>query len=90
MQAIELIGHFAAICTTASFLPQAIKVMRTKDTESLSLSMYVLFTLGIIGWLTYGFLIHNMPLIIANHVTLVLASIILFMKVRDTLKARKQ
>ncbi len=78
----EYIGFFAAALTTASFLPQAVLVLRTRNTESISLLMYVMFTIGIAGWLTYGVLLSDLPMILANGITLVLASLILTLKVR--------
>jgi MtN3 and saliva related transmembrane protein len=77
-----IIGLVAAICTTFSFLPQAIKVIRTKHTKDLSLVMYSVFTLGVFLWLVYGVLIKDAPLIIANIITLLLAGTILIMKIR--------
>ena len=84
---IDLIGMFAALLTTISFLPQAILVMRTGKTEGISLAMYALFTTGVAGWLVYGVLISSTPVIIANAVTLALAAIILIMKVRSVVPA---
>ena len=57
----ELIGLLAAILTTASFLPQAILVVRTRNTEGISLAMYILFTIGVAGWFAYGLLIESLP-----------------------------
>jgi len=82
MDYVETIGIVAAILTTASFLPQAIKVIKTKETKDLSLSMYSMFFLGVVLWLTYGILIMNIPVIIANAVTFVLSGIILMMKIK--------
>ncbi|PPD13725.1 MAG: hypothetical protein CTY25_10665 [Methylobacterium sp.] len=79
---IELIGAIAATITTLCWVPQAIKVIRTRDTRSLSLIMYVMLTLGIGLWLVYGLLIMSWPLIGANAVTFVLVLIILGMKIR--------
>jgi MtN3 and saliva related transmembrane protein len=76
----EMIGYLAATLTTASFLPQAILTIRTKDTESLSLSMYSLFTLGVFCWLVYGVYISDKAIIFANAITLVLATSILFLR----------
>jgi len=81
----EMIGYLAATLTTASFLPQAILTIRTKDTESLSLSMYSLFTLGVFLWLIYGFYISDKALIFANPITLVLAASILSFKIYNVL-----
>jgi len=79
---VETLGIVAAILTTASFLPQAIKVIKTKETKDLSLSMYSMFFIGVVLWLTYGILIQNIPVIIANAVTFVLSGIILMMKIK--------
>ena len=81
----EMIGYLAATLTTASFLPQAILTIKTKDTESLSLSMYSMFTLGVFCWLIYGFYISNKVIIFANAITLVLAASILSFKIYNVL-----
>ena len=82
MEYIEIIGTAAASLTTLSFLPQAIKVIRTKHTKDLSLPMYTLFTLGVALWLTYGILINNFPIILANGITVILAALILLYKIK--------
>jgi MtN3 and saliva related transmembrane protein len=82
MDKITIIGLIAASMTTISFVPQAIQVIRTKDTKGLSLTMYILFTCGIILWLTYGLLIWDIPIILCNTITLVLAFTILGMKIK--------
>ncbi|WP_262967340.1 SemiSWEET transporter [Methylobacter psychrophilus] len=81
----EIIGYVAATLTTASFLPQAILTIKTKDTASLSLSMYSLFTLGVFFWLIYGVYISDEAIIFANAITLVLAASILFFKIYNVL-----
>ena len=85
---VELIGYLGAFMTTAAFFPQTWQVIRTRDTRSLSLAMYVLFTLGICFWLVYGVLIESFPVTIANAITLVLSSIILYMKMKETKTAQ--
>jgi len=80
---VEVIGIIAAIFTTSSFLPQAIKVVRTKDTHSISLVMYVLFIMGVFMWLIYGAMIGSRPIVVANVITISLASIILFYKIKE-------
>jgi MtN3 and saliva related transmembrane protein len=85
---LDLLGYFAAFCTTMSFLPQAILTIRTKDTESLSLGMYSLFTFGVILWLIYGFYKHDYALICGNAVTLILAATILAFKIKDLLSTK--
>jgi MtN3 and saliva related transmembrane protein len=76
-----IIGYAAAFLTTVSFVPQAIKTMRSRNTSGISLSMYVLFTFGVILWLVYGISTGQWPIIIANAITVVLATIILGFKI---------
>ncbi|MEM9937480.1 MAG: SemiSWEET transporter [Pseudomonadota bacterium] len=85
----DVIGLIAAILTTASFVPQAIMVVRTRDTAGISLVMYIMFTIGVAGWTSYGLMIGSVPVIAANVVTLVLATIILVMKLRAVIGARR-
>jgi len=82
MKITTIIGLVAAFCTTLSFLPQAIKAIRTKHTRDLSLVMYSLFTSGVLLWLIYGILRNDWPVILANAVTLIFAATILFLKIR--------
>jgi len=82
MNSITLLGMLAAFCTTISFLPQALKTIQTKNTSGISLSMYALFTFGTLFWLLYGLLSHNLPVSIANGVTLLFATIILSYKIK--------
>mgnify|MGYP006418449359 CR=1 FL=1 len=82
MNYIMIVGSIAAACTTLSFLPQAIKVIKTKHTKDLSLEMYSVFVFGVLMWLIYGILLGEIPIIIANVVTLVLASVILGFKIK--------
>lgn len=84
----DWIGSVAAVLTTTSFLPQAIRVIRLRDTTAISLWMYVLFVIGIALWEIYGLMIGSRPVIVANIVTLALASIILVQKIRHVLRNR--
>ena len=77
MEKVDIFGFIAAILTTSAFLPQVIKTIREKNTKSLSLPMYLILTSGLLLWLTYGILIKDWALIIANSITGVLALIIL-------------
>ena len=76
------IGLAAGVITTAAFLPQTIKTWRTRRTRDISLGMFLFLCLGIILWLVYGFLRGDLPLILANGVTLVLAGTILAFKLK--------
>ena len=75
-------GFLAALLTTASFVPQAWHTFRTRDVSGISLSMYSVFTAGVACWLIYGVLLSAWPIVIANCITLALASAILVMKLR--------
>jgi|GEM_PF-262609 MtN3 and saliva related transmembrane protein len=78
----DIIGFAAAALTTVSFVPQAWHTFRTKDVSGISLSMYACFTLGVLLWLVYGLLVGAWPIVVANAITLALASGILLMKLR--------
>ena len=77
-----MIGFIAAALTTISFIPQAYKVIKTKDTSGISLGMYILFVLGVFLWLVHGIQVQDWPLIISNSITFVLSSIILAFKIK--------
>ena len=79
---IEIIWFIAAFWTTASFLPQALQTIKTKDTKALSLPMYILFTFWVFMWLIYWIWVMSYPVIIANAITLILAWIILWYKIK--------
>jgi len=82
MTLTDVIGSLAACLTTFSFLPQAVHTFRTKDVRGISLGMYSVFTLGVALWLAYGWLLDAWPIMIANLITLALATTILVMKLR--------
>ena len=77
-----MIGSIAAILTTFAFLPQVVRVVKTKDTESIALGMYVMQVIGIALWLAYGLHIGDLPLILANSVSFLLSGIILIYKLK--------
>ncbi|MBK7872303.1 MAG: SemiSWEET transporter [Saprospiraceae bacterium] len=77
---IQFIGLFAAVLTTAAFVPQAIKTIRTRSTKDLAVSTYAMLSVGTLLWLSYGLLIKDLPLILANAITASLASTILYFK----------
>ena len=86
---IEILGYAAATLTTLSFVPQAIKTLRSGDTAGISLRMYLLFTSGISLWGIYGLLRGDGPLVVANAITLVSAGLILQCKLRAVLAGRR-
>ena len=78
----RLIGFAAATLTTVSFVPQVYRSLRSRNTQSISLWMYSVFTLGVTFWLLYGLMLHDLPITLANAVTLALALCVLFLKLR--------
>ncbi len=84
-----MIGTIAAVLTTLSFVPQAIQVIKTKDTSGISLGMYIMFVTGVFLWFVHGINIGDFPVIGANAITFVFASIILFYKVKYTFFVKK-
>jgi MtN3 and saliva related transmembrane protein len=80
MDAATLVGGMATLASTTSFVPQAWKVIRTRDTAAISKRMYVVTVVGFALWLTYGWLLGQWPLILTNGICLVLSAFILVMK----------
>jgi len=79
---ITLIGLVAATCTTCSFLPQVVKILITKRTKDVSLWMYTILSTGLFLWLIYGFILKDLPLILANTVSFTLSMCVLVLKIR--------
>ena len=86
----DLIGYIAATLTTVSFFPQALKTLRSRDTQSISLRMYLLFTAGVTFWSIYGRMVDDGPVLLANLITLVPAVIVLSIKLSSYLKNERQ
>ncbi|MFO7446069.1 MAG: SemiSWEET transporter [Ignavibacteriaceae bacterium] len=82
MSSADMFGYAAAICTTIAYVPQAVKVFKTRHTKDISIGMFLLMALGLFLWLAYGILYNALPIIIANVVTLFLAGYILIMKIK--------
>jgi len=77
-----LVSAVAATLTTAAFVPQALHIIRYKDTRAVSLQMYVAFATGVLLWMVFGLLIGNLPIIVSNAITLGLALAIIAMKLK--------
>tara|TARA_B100000953_G_scaffold116_1_gene136 strand:+ start:3060 stop:3326 length:267 start_codon:yes stop_codon:yes gene_type:complete len=75
---IELIGLLAAILTTIAFIPQVFKVMKSRSSEGLSLTTYLIFITGVSLWLIYGIFKMSFSMILGNGITVLLASIIIY------------
>jgi MtN3 and saliva related transmembrane protein len=83
MRILDAIGYAAALLTTASYVPQVLRVLRTRSTKDISLRMFLTLMAGLGLWLVYGICIGELPLIAANAVSLALAGLIVFFKVRE-------
>ena len=79
---VEAIGAAGGVLTTVCWVPQAIKIIRERDTRAISLPGTTLCVLGVLLWLVYGLALVDAPLIGSSVVTLAMTSIILALKIR--------
>ncbi|MFA0823788.1 MAG: SemiSWEET transporter [Methanomethylovorans sp.] len=77
-----MIGYLAGTLTTLAFAPQLLKALKTKSTKDISLLMLLCSTTGMTLWLYHGLLIKDMALILANSVSIALASMLLVYKLK--------
>ena len=82
MDTASILGYFAGTLTTISFVPQVIKIWKTKSTKDISLITFIAFCLGVFLWMVYGIILRSLPVIIANSIGLVLGLIILILKIK--------
>ena len=82
MTVVPLLGYAAATCTTVAFVPQVVRIWKTRQTRDISLGMFIVMTAGVLMWLIYGLFIHDIPLVAANGATFVLSLTILLLKLR--------
>jgi MtN3 and saliva related transmembrane protein len=86
---LENIGFVAAVLTTFSFLPQAALTLRTRKTDEISFTMYLMLNVGIVCWLVYGLARDDLAIILANSVTLLFSLPILLVKSSNKLAGRE-
>lgn len=79
----EAFGAAAGTLTTAAFVPQVVKTIRSRSTRDISLTMWMMFWLGVVLWTVYGVILGRWAIIIPNCLTLVLAGIVLVIKLRN-------
>lgn len=84
----DILGAVAGTLTTVAFLPQVVKTWRGGSTRDISLTMFLVFCIGVGLWLVYGLLLGAWPVIIANLFTLALAGVILWLKLRNVLRGQ--
>ena len=82
MDYIEILGLIAATLTTAAFVPQVYKTWQQKSTRDISLTMYLVMSVGVVLWCIYGILIESFPVTLANALTALLLFIMLILKLR--------
>jgi len=90
MDIINWIGTLAGILTTIAFIPQVAKTWKTRSAGDISLWMFLLFSSGVLLWLIYGVMLHAMPIIVANGITLSLSVSILALKIKDLFGQRRR
>ena len=78
---VDIFGYLAAVLTTAAFLPQLIKTLKTKKADDVSLTTLIMFIIGVLSWVIYGYQISSTPILIANLITLILNLLILISKI---------
>ena len=81
MHDVEYIGFIAGFCTTIAFLPQIVKIVKTKSTKDVSLLMYVIYCIGVIMWILYGYLVNSHSIITVNIITFILGVTVIWMKI---------
>lgn len=86
---ITIVGYLAGFCSAVAQFPQAYKVIKTKDTHSISLGMYSIMTLGVIFWFIYGILLYNMPMILANGIALIPSLYTLYITIQNSRNRKK-
>ena len=78
----DTLGLIAGALTTAAFIPQVVKIWKSRHTQDISLGMFAIFSIGVFLWLLYGIQLGALPVILSNGITLVLSLTILVFKLR--------
>jgi MtN3 and saliva related transmembrane protein len=86
VSAAALVGTVAAICSVTAFLPQALRIIKTRKTEDLSTTMWILQVTGFTLWIGYGVVLGEWPIIIPNTICALLSAFILSMKLLPSTK----
>jgi MtN3 and saliva related transmembrane protein len=79
---VTVIGTVAGTLTTAAYLPQVVKVWRSRSAGDISLQMYILMVTGASLWVVYGAMLMDWPVIAANAVSALFTATILVFKLR--------
>ena len=82
MNTTTLIGLIACFLTTGAFLPQIVKTVKTKETKDISLMMYIIYVIGVLVWFVYGFMIHEVAILVGNTFSFIMGITMLLMKIK--------
>jgi len=82
MNTTTIIGLIACLLTTGAFLPQIIKTIKTKETKDISLTMYIIYVIGVLVWFAYGFMIHETAILVGNTFSFIMGMTMLIMKLK--------
>lgn len=82
MDLANILGMAAGTLTTASFVPQVVKIYKSKSSKDVSMGMFIVLGIGVGLWVTYGLLVGSLPVILANSCTLGLVIVLIFLKLR--------
>ena len=85
----ELLGYIAGICTAIVFLPQSVQTVKSKNVQGLALSSYIIYNIGMVAWILYGIYLKSIQMIVFNSISLIFATIILYMIIKDKIKHKK-
>lgn len=85
----ELLGYIAGICTAIVFLPQSVQTVKSKNVQGLALSSYIIYNIGMVSWILYGIYLKSIQMIVFNSISLIFATIILYMIIKDKIKHKK-
>ena len=87
----ELVGFIAGALTIIIVIPQAIKSFKTKKTDDVSMPMFIVYLLGIITWITYGWLDKDMPVLITSCFELLPVLTVIYLKIKyDNIKTKEK
>lgn len=83
MDAATIVGYLASICMICGYLPQAVRTIRTRDTDGIAMPTFLALGAGSVLFVAQGILIDNMPIVLANSITTVCSVIITVIKLRN-------
>lgn len=87
---VQIIGYLASILIPLAFLPQTIKIIKTKQTKGISISSYSIYFIGVIAFLIFAILVQDVPMIICQTINGTFSTIILTLTVYNVMKKKKE